>query len=237
MSSIVPDWPVPGNVKAFFSDRFDGYSNAPYASLNFGSHVGDDATAVARNRATIDVPGEPFWLEQTHSDICINADMDLAGRLGDASFTRKPGKVLAIMVADCLPVLFASRGGDVAGIAHAGWRGLADGVLSSTVAALGEGSMLAWMGPAIGPCHYTVGEDVRARFSSGTGFTENRFTDNNERKFSMDLYAIAKEQLQSLDVDVYGGGLCTYCDSSRFFSYRRDGVTGRMGGFIWMDSR
>ena len=229
MASLVPNWPAPSNIKVLFSDRRGGFSSAPYAGLNLGSHVGDDAALVVRNRASIDVPAEPYWLEQTHTDICINADADVCNRLGDASITRKPGRVLAIMVADCLPVVFTSRGGDIVGIAHAGWRGLADGVLSSTVIALGAGSMLAWVGPAIGPCHYTVGEDVRARFSSATGFAEG-----SEGKFSMDLYAIANEQLQALDVEVFGGGLCTYCDSSRFFSYRRDGVTGRMGGFIWM---
>ena len=229
MASLVPDWPAPLNIKVLFPDRRGGFSYAPYKSLNLGSHVGDDAALVARNRASIDVPGEPFWLEQTHTDICINADADVCNRLGDASITREQGKVLAIMVADCLPVVFTSLGGDIVGIAHAGWRGLADGVLSSTVIALGAGSMLAWMGPAIGPCHYLVGEDVRARFSSATGFAEG-----SEGKFSMDLYAIANEQLQRLGVEVFGGGLCTYCDSSRFFSYRRDGVTGRMGGFIWM---
>jgi len=248
MASLEPDWPAPVNIKVLFSDRRGGYSHAPYASLNLGSHVGDDAALVTRNRASIDVPGEPYWLEQTHTDICVNADIDATDRLGDASITREQGKVLAIMVADCLPIMFTSRGGDIVGIAHAGWRGLANGVLSSTVMALGSSSMLAWMGPAIGPCHYTVGEDVRASFSSGTGFAtkcpENKSPENAKRpenanstesKFSMDLYAIANEQLQSLGVEVYGGGLCTYCDSSRFFSYRRDGMTGRMGGFIWME--
>ncbi len=236
MASLEPGWPAPLNIKVLFSDRRGGCSHAPYASLNLGSHVGDDAALVARNRASIDVPGEPYWLEQTHTDICVNADMDATDRLGDASITRERGKVLAIMVADCLPVMFTSRGGDIVGIAHAGWRGLANGVLSSTVMALGSRSMLAWMGPAIGPCHYTVGENVRACFSSGTGFAKGPENANSaESKFSMDLYAIANEQLQSLGVEVYGGGLCTYCDSSRFFSYRRDGVTGRMGGFIWKE--
>ena len=229
MASLVPNWPAPSNIKVLFSDRRGGVSSGPYAGLNLGSHVGDDAALVMRNRASIEVPAEPYWLEQTHTDICINADADVCNRLGDASITRKPGRVLAIMVADCLPVVFTSRGGDIVGIAHAGWRGLADGVLSSTVISLGAGSMLAWVGPAIGPCHYTVGEEVRARFSSATGFEEV-----SEGKFSMDLYAIANEQMQRLGVEVFGGGLCTYCDSSRFFSYRRDGVTGRMGGFIWM---
>ena len=236
MASLEPDWPAPVNIKVLFSDRRGGCSHAPYASLNLGSHVGDDAALVTRNRASIDVPGEPYWLEQTHTDICVNADIDATDRLGDASITREQRKVLAIMVADCLPIMFTSRGGNIVGIAHAGWRGLADGVLSSTVMALGSGSMLAWMGPAIGPCHYTVGVDVRASFSSGTGFAEcPENASSAESKFSMDLYAIANEQLQSLGVEVYGGGLCTYCDSSRFFSYRRDGVTGRMGGFIWME--
>ena len=225
----MPDWPAPLNIKVLFSDRRGGFSRAPYTSLNLGSHVGDAGALVARNRASIDAPGEPFWLEQTHTNTCINADVRVTDRLGDASITREQGKVLAIMVADCLPVVFTSRCGDIVGIAHAGWRGLADGVLSSTVIALGAGSILAWMGPAIGPCHYTVGQDVRARFASATGFAEG-----SESKFLMDLYAIAKEQLQLLGVEVFGGGLCTYCDSSRFFSYRRDGVTGRMGGFIWM---
>ena len=236
MASLEPDWPAPVNIKGLFSDRRGGCSHVPYASLNLGSHVGDDPALVTRNRASVDVPGEPYWLEQTHTDICVNADIDATDRLGDASITREQRKVLAIMVADCLPIMFTSRGGNIVGIAHAGWRGLADGVLSSTVMALGSGSMLAWMGPAIGPCHYTVGVDVRASFSSGTGFAkcpEN--ASSAESKFSMDLYAIANEQLQSLGVEVYGGGLCTYCDSSRFFSYRRDGVTGRMGGFIWME--
>ncbi|MBT5701845.1 MAG: peptidoglycan editing factor PgeF [Pseudomonadales bacterium] len=230
MNSLLPDWPAPMNIKVLFSDRRGGFSNTPYASLNLGVHVGDDADLVACNRASIDVPGEPFWLEQTHTDICINADIEATDRLGDASVTRATGKVLAIMVADCLPVMFTSVAGDIVGVAHAGWKGLADGVLFSTVTALGGNSVLAWMGPAIGPCHYTVGEDVRARFSSDTGFVEG-----SDKKFSMDLYAIAKEQLESLGVETYGGGLCTYCDSSKFFSYRRDGVTGRMGGFIWME--
>ena len=242
MASLEPDWPAPLNIKGLFSDRRGGCSHVPYASLNLGSHVGDDPVLVARNRASIDVPGEPYWLEQTHSDICINADVGATDRRGDASITREQGKVLAIMVADCLPIMFTSRGGDIVGVAHAGWRGLANGVLSSTVMALGSGSLLAWMGPAIGPCHYTVGEHVRASFSSGRGFVKRSEdtkypanSDSTESKFSMDLYAIAEEQLQSLGVEVYGGGLCTYCDSARFFSYRRDGVTGRMGGFIWME--
>ncbi len=243
MASLKPNWPAPLNIKALFSDRSGGCSPVPYASFNLGSHVGDDPALVARNRALIDVPGEPYWLEQTHTDICVNADMDTADRLGDASLTRARGKVLAIMVADCLPIMFTSRSGDIVGIAHAGWRGLANGVLSSTVMALGTGSILAWMGPAIGPCHYTVGEDVRASFSSSTGFAAKCSEEDKcpgeassvGVKFSMDLYAIANEQLQNLGVEVFGGGLCTYCDASRFFSYRRDGVTGRMGGFIWME--
>jgi len=243
MASLKPNWPASANIKAFFSDRSGGFSHSPYASLNLGSHVGDDPALVGRNRASIDVPGEPYWLEQTHTDICVNADMDAADRFGDACVTRKQGKVLAIMVADCLPIMFTSREGDIVGIAHAGWKGLAKGVLSSTVKALGSGSILAWMGPAIGPCHYIVGEDVRARFSSETGFAPKcpapdkcaEEANSDGVKFSMDLYAIANEQLQRLGVEVYGGGLCTYCDRSRFFSYRRDGVTGRMGGFIWME--
>jgi len=230
MNFLRPDWTAPNNIKAFFSDRRDGLSEPPYFSFNLASHVGDDPASVARNRALLPVPNEPIWLEQAHTDVCINADLKALDRIGDASVTRNRGIVLAVMVADCLPVMFSSFHGDVVGVSHAGWRGLANEVLASTVTALSSDSLLAWMGPAIGPCHYVVGQDVRARFSSGVGFVQL-----GRGKFSMNLYAIAEQQLRRMGVQVFGGGICTYCDASKFFSHRRDGVTGRMAGFIWRD--
>jgi len=229
VSNLQPDWPAPKQVKTLFTTREGGVSAAPYKSLNLAHHVGDKSIDVESNRASIGLPSPACYLNQVHSNHCVCAD-DLDGPVeADASFTRSPGTVLAVMVADCLPVLFASRQGDVVGIAHAGWRGLANGILRETVSRLGGDDLLAWMGPAIGPCHYEVGDDVRDHFSSDLGFTLN---DNN--RWQMDLYAIAKAQLESSDVEVFGGGFCTYCDEARFFSYRRDGTTGRMGGFIWI---
>ncbi|MBL6691451.1 MAG: peptidoglycan editing factor PgeF [Pseudomonadales bacterium] len=229
MVNLQPDWPVPHQVKALFTTREGGVSAPPYDSLNLAHHVGDGPASVNLNRALIALPDAPHYLVQVHSNRCVCVDELTAPVEADASFTETPGSVLAIMVADCLPVFFTSRQGNVVGIAHAGWRGLASGVLRETVARLTGDEFLAWMGPAIGPCHYEVGDDVRDQFSFPLGFTRN---DNG--RWQMDLYAIARDQLENLGVEVFGGGYCTYCDEARFFSYRRDGVTGRMGGFIWI---
>lgn len=230
MNNLKPDWPAPDQVRALFTTREGGVSAAPYASLNLAHHVGDEAGDVEDNRVSLHLPGTTHYLNQVHSNHCVCAD-ELDGPVeADASFTRNPGNILAIMVADCLPVLFTSRHGNIVGVAHAGWRGLANGVLEETVSRLEDDDLLAWMGPAIGPCHYEVGDDVREHFASSLGFTRN----SNER-WQMDLYSIARSQLESSGVEAFGGGYCTYCDEARFFSYRRDGITGRMAGFIWID--
>ena len=268
---IQPQWPAPPDVHCLFTRRTGRFSQPPWASLNLGSHVGDRAEHVARNRAALPLPGQPFWLNQTHSTHCIDVDgidvdslkldslkldgMDaedidatvpdvssaVSSLEADASFTRARGKVLAVMVADCLPVLFAGDG--IVGVAHAGWRGLADGILPATVEAMQATDLIAWLGPAIGACHYEVGAEVRQRFLTDTGFTQSA----NE-KYMMDLVAIATEQLTALGVQVINGSRCTYCSQTdcsetecsetdcsetEFFSFRRDGVTGRMGGLIW----
>ena len=227
---ITPDWPAPPNVMACFTTREGGVSQGPWRSLNLGAHVGDDPEAVADNRRLLRFPSVPCWLNQVHSDRCIDVDGPWEPEPGaDAAVTRQPGRILAVMVADCLPVLFCSRSGDRVGVAHAGWRGLADGVLEAAVAQLGGSDLLAWLGPAIGPCHYEVGEDVRCRFEE-----EGAFSRNPGGSFQMNLASIARYRLEALGVTCSGGGVCTYCDEQQFFSYRRDGVTGRMGGFVWL---
>ncbi|MBO6556499.1 MAG: peptidoglycan editing factor PgeF [Pseudomonadales bacterium] len=233
MKRIEPDWRAHENVRAFFTTRVDGVSVAPYESFNLALHVGDEPDRVKKNRQSLDLPSEPFYLNQVHSNRCVLATENSASVEADASFTRTRGQILAIMVADCLPVLFSSRQGTVVGVAHAGWRGLANGVLCETVSAMTTKEkpedLMAWMGPAISSDCYEVGDDVREQFSSSTGFIER-----DNRKWQMDLYAVAREQLASLGVSVSGGNYCTYREEAQFFSYRRDGVTGRMAGFIWL---
>ena len=232
IKTIVPEWPIPQNVRAFFTERCGGHSAAPYESLNLGTHVGDAPDMVERNRSSLDLPASPFWLSQTHSNLCIDAD---AGEQSftpeaDASTTRAQGRVLSVLVADCVPLLLADRKGGVVGVAHAGWRGLANGVIDSVVDAMNVQGLCAWIGPAIGDCHYTVGEDVRSKFQSDEGFKAT-----GEGMFAMDLAGIAACQLSLRGVEVFGGEFCTQCNDERFFSYRRDGVTGRMAGFIWLE--
>jgi len=240
--------------------RIGGVSLAPWDSLNLGVHVGDNPSAVIENRARVrkegDLPAEPVWLEQVHGTSVVELDVANIPRIAttdeqvmqsprpraDASFTRQEGVVCAIQVADCLPVVFASRDGSVVGAAHAGWRGLAGGVLGATVAAMGVAAndLLAWLGPAIGPKHFEVGDDVRTAFldtSPADSHTQVQaaFTPKQPGgKWLCDLYALARLRLAALGVaEVTGGGWCTYEDSQRFYSYRRDGQTGRMAALIW----
>ncbi|MFT7220405.1 MAG: YfiH family protein [Candidatus Azotimanducaceae bacterium] len=230
--TILPEWPIPENVSAFFTERGGGNSSAPYESLNLGTHVGDAPDMVERNRSSLNLPASPFWLSQIHSNHCIDADASEQALTpeADASTTRSQGTVLAVMVADCVPLLLADRQGSVVGVAHAGWRGLANGVIDSVLDAMRAEDLCAWIGPAIGDCHYIVGEDVRCEFQSDEGFKAT-----GEGTFAMDLAGIAGRQLSLRGVEVFGGGYCTQCDDDRFFSYRRDGVTGRMAGFIWLE--
>jgi YfiH family protein len=230
--NIIPDWPVPDNVHVFFTTRSGGFSRAPYESLNLALHVGDNPLDVTRNRTSLNTPSEPVWLNQSHSNECLDADGDLSNRQADACFTRKKGRVLAVLVADCLPILFASQAGDIVAVVHAGWRGLANDIIKLTLERFKGVSWNVWFGPAISSCHYEVGEDVRSRFYTDVGFKKKSSTG----KYSMDLVEIARHQLVNLGVhDLHGAGVCTACDSERFFSYRRDGVTGRMAGFLWRE--
>lgn len=236
-----PDWPAPPNVRSAQSLRTGGHSSARYASLNLGVHVGDDARAVAENRALLKrklaLPAEPLWLEQVHGATVIDADRDSA-RLGDAIVARRPGLVCAIQTADCLPVLLAHDSGTLVAAAHAGWRGLSAGVLEATVRAMavpGSESM-AWLGPAIGPQSFEVGEEVREAFVSQDGAAAAAFMRNPRGRWQADLYHLARQRLNAVGVTrVYGGGLCTYRDDARFFSHRRDGGSGRMATLIWLE--
>ncbi|WP_018749082.1 peptidoglycan editing factor PgeF [Chitiniphilus shinanonensis] len=236
-----PDWPVPERVRALVTTRIGGVSAAPYASLNLGDHVGDAPDAVAENRRRVGalLPAEPLWLQQVHGTVVARLDDDQPLRIADAAVARGAGRVCVVMTADCLPVLFCDRAGSVVGAAHAGWRGLADGVLEATVAAMGVAprDVLAWFGPAIGPDAFEVGDEVRAVFVAHDAAATAAFRPGRAPgKWWADLYLLARQRLVALGVTaIHGGEHCTVGDAARFFSYRRDGVTGRMASLIWLD--
>lgn len=235
---IVPDWPAPPRVHALMTTRAGGVSRAPWAGFNLGDHVGDDPVHVASNRAHLrtQLPVEPAWLRQVHSvrvaELGRDADLE-----ADAAVARAPGLVCAVLTADCLPVLFCDRAGSVVAAAHAGWRGLADGILEATVAAMRvpSGEILAWMGAAIGPQAFEVGDEVRERFVALHHEAAAAFVPHRRGKWLADLYALARTRLVAVGVQaVYGGGRCTFGEAETFFSYRRDGVTGRMASLVWI---
>lgn len=236
---IEPDWPVPPGVAAFSTERDGGTSTGPYASLNLGAHVGDDPACVAANRAaltaTLDLPSEPAWLDQVHGARVIDVDEEPPGA-ADGAVTSTPGQVLAVLTADCLPVLLASIDGARVGVAHAGWRGLAAGVLPAAVARMGLAPrrLLAWLGPAIGPASYEVGAEVYDAFVAGNRAAERCFAPGRPGHWYADLYGLARLALAAAGVEaVFGGGFCTFADSAHFFSHRRAAPCGRMATLIW----
>ncbi|HEX2531506.1 MAG TPA: peptidoglycan editing factor PgeF [Burkholderiaceae bacterium] len=249
MELIVPDWPgAPRNVAALSTTRRGGVSSAPYddgsgaGGLNLGIHVGDQPDDVRRNRMLLRgvLPSEPVWLSQVHGTAVVDAAAATGIPRADACIAAAPGVVCAIQTADCLPVLFCDSGGKVVGAAHAGWRGLAHGVLENTVQAMrdrGAGEILAWLGPAIGPERFEVGEDVFAAFTANDGILRAGFRPiaGTPGKYLADIYFLARKKLERLDVRrCYGGGFCTVADRRRFYSYRRDRDTGRMASLIWL---
>lgn len=236
---LIPDWPVPARVKACVTTRAGGVSLAPFDSLNLGDHVGDDPGAVAENRRrlTDHFAITPAWLQQVHGVAVVEADPAQVAT-ADASWTAMPGIACAAMTADCLPVLFCNRAGTRVAAAHAGWRGLANGVLEATLDSLevpGD-EILAWLGPAIGPQAFEVGPEVREAFIAQLPQAAQAFVpSHNTGKFLADIYALARLRLAARGVTaVYGGGLCTVTDP-RFFSYRRNPRTGRFASLIWID--
>ena len=234
---IQADWPAPPNVRAFSTTRSGGVSRGPWSSLNLGLHCGDDPSLVEQNRASLSeaLPSSPHWLHQVHGPTVVRHSARVTCEMeGDALVSFEPHQVCAVLTADCLPVLFCNRRGDRVGIAHAGWRGLAGGILEATVRVLDEApnELMAWMGPAIGPRVYEVGSDVAEAFPNEfpAGFTRQG------DRFLLDIYSVAKLKLAAAGVQaVYGGRYCTMSDPERFFSYRRDGVTGRMASLLWLD--
>jgi hypothetical protein len=295
---IIPDWPAPPNIRALQTTRQGGASIAPYDSFNLGSHVGDNPLMVARNRMSLNtlLPSEPVWLEQVHGTLVANADMADCRPQADACIARHRAAVCVIMTADCLPLLLCDTQGSVVGAAHAGWKGLAAGVIEATVQAMNADpkNFMAWMGPAISRDAFEVGEEVRAIFvendpqaasafapsplrgegekwldmtrrcgASGAGMAASHplpqaagsaitsdlasvvglpsrmasgSISNVSRVWLADIYALARLRLNALGItQIYGGGYCTYREREKFFSYRRDGVTGRMGTFIWLE--
>ena len=239
---LTPDWPAPANVCAAVTTREGGVSAAPYDSFNLATHVGDAAAAVSENRcrlaARLQLEREPLWLSQVHANRVVDAATAAAGVSADASFTRQAGVMCAVLTADCLPVLFCDIDGQRVAAAHAGWRDLAGGVLEATLQALQVPAdrVMAWLGPAIGPQAFEVGAEVRAAFveqhpQAAAAFRAQAGADD---RWLADLYALARIRLQAAGVDaVYGGGFCTYSDSRRFYSYRREATTGRMAALIW----
>jgi YfiH family protein len=236
---IQPNWPAPENVKCLSTTRAGGVSIAPYDALNLGVHVADDSDHVQVNRQRLVqyLPAQPLWLNQVHGTRVIHA-CDYSGVCdADASFTNSVDQVCTVMTADCLPVLFCNIQGTQVAAAHAGWRGLLDGVLENTVNEFDQADqVMAWLGPAIGPDAFEVGQEVKDAFTAQNSASGVCFKpSNNANKWLADLYSLARLRLLGAGVkQVYGGEFCTFSDDSRFFSYRRDGVTGRMASCIWL---
>ncbi len=243
---IIPDWPAPANVRSLQTTRNGGVSTGPFASLNLGNHVQDDPLHVAHNRQLLSqfVPSEPVWLNQVHGiDVIDAANADCVPN-ADASFTTRHNTVCVTMTADCLPILLCDSAGTVVASIHAGWRSLCDGVIEATITKMltssnvKAGHLMAWLGPAIGPTAFEVGGEVRAQFIAKDAQAESAFQSHGNEKWLGNIYSIAAQRLNNLGVSrIYGGqqeGFCTVSDSARFFSFRRDNVTGRMATMIWL---
>lgn len=237
MELILPDWPAPPQVHACTTTRLGGVSTGPYASLNLGNHVGDDPAHVTENRARLRrglaLPAEPLWLTQVHG-IAVTEGQ---GGCADASVAFAPGTVCTVLTADCLPLLLCDRAGTAVAAVHAGWRGLLAGVIEAAVARLGvpASELLVWLGPAIGPEAFEVGEEVRTAFVTEDAAAVVAFRPSPAGRWLADIYALARLRLARCGVNaVYGGELCTFSDARHFYSYRRDGITGRMASLIWL---
>ncbi|WP_447753184.1 peptidoglycan editing factor PgeF [Pseudomonas nicosulfuronedens] len=236
---LTPDWPVPANVRCCVTTRAGGVSSEPFDSFNLGDHVGDEPSAVAENRRrlTAELGCQPAWLSQVHGIEVVEADTSVVAT-ADASWSATPGVACTIMTADCLPALFCDRAGTRVGAAHAGWRGLAGGVLEATVDAMGvaPAELLVWLGPSIGPQAFEVGSEVREAFLADHTEAARAFVASaNAGKFMADIYQLARIRLAAKGVTaVYGGDFCTFTDTERFYSYRRSSRTGRQVSLIWL---
>ncbi|MCP2005939.1 UNVERIFIED_ORG: YfiH family protein [Buttiauxella agrestis ATCC 33320] len=238
---IIPHWPLPEGVAACSSTRIGGVSQPPYDSLNLGAHCGDNLDDVEENRrmfySTAGLPSKPVWLEQVHgTDVLKLTGEPYLSKRADASYSATAGTVCAVMTADCLPVLFCNKAGTEVAAAHAGWRGLCEGVIEETVACFKDApeNIMAWLGPAIGPNAFEVGPEVREAFMAKDIHADSAFRPSGE-KYIADIYTLARQRLSAVGINhVYGGDRCTYSEAGDFFSYRRDRTTGRMASFIWL---
>lgn len=244
MTALYPNWQVSNNIKALMTTRTGGMSITPFNSFNLGNHVGDDPSAVKKNRDLLveqfDLPYFPVFLNQIHSTRVLELPYSGKDFNADASYTNQPNQVCLVMTADCLPVLFASKNGNEVAAAHAGWRGLCDGILEETVAKFQcpHNDIIAWFGAAIGPTAFQVGQEVVEQFMAWDNQAEQAFTiaPNSEGKYLGNLYQLATQRLNKLGItQISGGERCTYTEKDHFFSYRRDGKTGRMASLIWFE--
>jgi len=239
---LVPDWDAPARVRAFVTTRAGGVSGGEFASMNLGGSSGDDPAYVARNRLIVreQLPAAARWMKQVHgTDV---ADLDALAEsqvpVADAAVASKPGRVGVVLTADCMPLFLADESAERIAVAHAGWRGMAAGVIERTLEAMGSNPsrVMAWMGPTIGPAAFEVGPEVREAFMAADTDAGAAFRSHKPGKYMADLYALARRRLDRAGVRrVHGGGFCTYTEAQRFFSYRRAQNSGRMGAFIWIE--
>jgi len=236
---ILPDWPAPKNVRAFSTTRQGGVSQGAWAGLNVATHVQDDPEHVLENRRRLPealaIPNEPYWLEQVHGTEVVRPELNVT-QCADAAFTQQLDTPCVVMTADCLPVLFCDEQGTAVAAAHAGWRGLAAGVLEQTIRCFDDlGQVMVWMGPAIGPNHFEVGDEVREIFVQQHSQAESAFVESRPGHWVADIFQLAQQRLSAAGVPhIYGGGICTYADADHFYSFRRESVTGRMASLIWL---
>lgn len=242
MNCIQASWPAPKHIRALTTTRSSGASGGRYTSLNLGDHVGDDPRFVHENREhvqkTLKLPRAPLWLKQVHGTAVVDAAIANHANEADGSFTTQAGVVCAVLTADCLPVFLCDRRGTTVAVLHAGWRGLAAGIIEAGIARMGipGEALLAWLGPAIGPAAFEVGDDVREVFVRTDADSTRAFTANPRGRWFADIYQLARRRLERQGVTaIYGGEYCTVTQADLFYSYRRDGVTGRMASLIWLD--
>lgn len=243
LTFIQPEWPVPKNVRALQTTRAGGFSQAPFDRFNLAMHVGDNALTVAKNRQLLNpfLPSEPVWMNQVHGITVLDAAKSNCLENADASFARQKNVVCVAMTADCLPLLLCDKQGTVVAAAHAGWRGLCDGVIEATIQkmAVSAADILVWLGPAIGPESFEVGDDVRQAFLAQDPNASLAFKNIGNEKWLSDLYLLAKQRLHAIGVtQIYGASInenfCTFKQQNQFFSFRRDQTTGRMASLIWL---
>ena len=240
-SLIYPDWPAPENIKAISTTRIGGFSLPPYDELNLADHVDDNPDAVNKNRVYLgelaDLPESPRWLSQIHETRVLNSHDWQPDVQADAMISNSLNHICTTMTADCLPILLCTQQGDTVAAIHAGWRGLAAGIIEQTINkfSCAPQNIIAWLGPAIGPTQFEVGTEVYQLFTHDCPKAKQAFQQTDSSHYLANIYCLARQHLTKLGITaIYGGNYCTVTDKQLFFSYRRDGVTGRMASMIWI---